>query len=1178
MKKVILVLTAGFIKLHAFVCARKNLIRCLAIAAGFFSGLAFSGNSAGRTPPDQGRVCILVHSSVYPEISSSLDQYQTDLEYQGFSSVLYQYTSGTAAEVRSFLASLYAEPESLKGAVLVGAIPYVLFDDGGVFPTDLFFEDLNGTWTDTDGDGRYETHEGDRFLEIWVSRLKVDTLPMYGSESSILNAYFSKNHRYRVGQLVADQKALIYLDGLLDAAVHPNMTPYKQALEKIYGVGNVTVFKNKTASYFKKTLMTKPYELVLSASDGSPTYLTLYSCSFFGCSSGTVTNNDFASINPQWLFYIMAAPGACNYTANNYLCGASAFNPADSGLLIGGSAKKGGSASGSEIYYLDQSLLEGPLGEAFKVWFNNLLANPKYAYQPIQNYYGVVFLGDWTLQLKMSWLDYDNDALTNADEFLNGTDPFKWDSDNGGEADGSEVAGLRDPLDATDDLAAPTNLQAIPIDGAMIVLFWEKSPALNVAQYNLYWNNGTGAIKYVNPLATIPALSPLTFTTVPLTVGQNYCFVARTQLATGVEEQNTQMACAVPFNSSAGKVQACIKHPGSGKKFNGNLLLVKAEVCVGSASEVSQVLLQWRPAGGGAWSNVLAADGRPNPDPSDPYFVNWDVSGLGNGVYQLRAVAYNLSLQADLDPPVSEFGIDQEHPDRAMRTGANGLPEVESKAYTNVATIVEISQPGLGKTDRVEIPEGALQENNRVTAAVEDHNDHDGKVSGEYQNPGQFKRVTLELGQDDFSNGKQAELIWSYADADQDGLVDGTGIEESELRVYAYDGPSGQWEMLEGIVVEPAGNRVRGKTGHFSLFALLDDRDNDKDALIDQDEDMWGTDRNNPDSDGDTLPDGWEVSSSGCGLNPLGDDSLADPDSDNLTNGQEYLNSTLPCDADTDNDTLTDGDEVNLYFTNPLSPDTDTDLMPDVYEVAIPCLDPLLADGATDFDGDGLENVHEYYNDLSLDGNTSDPCDDTKPRRGLDGGGYFGDGDGDLIIGSTDLSKINLKLNGRSVDYLNVFPADPVIQDMDGDLIIGSTDKSILSLILNAKQTDFIAGTPTALALEPPLPPATMQVGETVRIKVKLTNDKGNPSAGFGVVFDVVSGSATLLGGEGGPVTPEYSSASRWDLTALDGIAQMVVRADAAGPIVIHTELPYDGDVHTRQVILSPDIQINVNP
>jgi len=349
--------------------------------------------------------------------------------------------------------------------------------------------------------------------------------------------------------------------------------------------------------------------------------------------------------------------------------------------------------------------------------------------------------------------------------------------------------------------------------------------------------------------------------------------------------------------------------------------------------------------------------------------------------------------------------------------------------------------------------------------------------------------------------------------------------------------------------------------------------DKDGDDLHEDEEFLYGTNPCNPDSDGDTLPDGWEVSYSGCGLNPLADDSLADPDSDDLTNGQEYLNSTLPCDADTDNDGANDGLEVLTALTDPLDPDSDDDLMFDGWEIAgASCgLDPLDPDDAwLDSDTDTLANIHEYFNNNG-DGNVSDPCDGEKPRRGWPGGGYFGDGDGNLLIGVPDLNRINLILNGRSADYSNAFPADPIIQDMDGNLIIGVPDKNLISLILNGKLSGIIAGSPTELSLVEPLTPPTVAEGDTVRIQVELTKDLTKPRAGFGVVFTIVSGAGTLLGGEG------VSGSGRYDLTALDGVAQLVVRADGSGTILVQVDLPYDPEVHT-QAVPGPEVQINVGP
>jgi Concanavalin A-like lectin/glucanases superfamily/Bacterial TSP3 repeat len=98
----------------------------------------------------------------------------------------------------------------------------------------------------------------------------------------------------------------------------------------------------------------------------------------------------------------------------------------------------------------------------------------------------------------------------------------------------------------------------------------------------------------------------------------------------------------------------------------------------------------------------------------------------------------------------------------------------------------------------------------------------------------------------------------------------------------------------------------------YGLPATINSRstsDFDDDELSDIQEFQLGTDPNNFDTDGDTLPDGFEVIN---GLNPLvGSASpTIDTDNDGVTDFNEWLNGTNPLVVDTDGDTVGDGTEI----------------------------------------------------------------------------------------------------------------------------------------------------------------------------------------------------------------------------------------------------------------------------
>ena len=171
------------------------------------------------------------------------------------------------------------------------------------------------------------------------------------------------------------------------------------------------------------------------------------------------------------------------------------------------------------------------------------------------------------------------------------------------------------------------------------------------------------------------------------------------------------------------------------------------------------------------------------------------------------------------------------------------------------------------------------------------------------------------------------------------------------------------------------------------------------------------------------------------------------------------------------------------------------------------------------------------------------------------------------------MDAIVAKLCGNEPNYYRVYPEIYMVQDLDGSGDSSSGDYDlILSMLSGTVRTP--GGWPTDLAQELPAGVPEVEVGGTVAIRVKLTTTGALERPGFGVVFKVVLGSATLYGGEGVGAEP----GSRYDLTNSAGEARMVLQVTGTGTIRVHVELPAADPVLNLMigdtVTLSPEVEI----
>lgn len=193
--------------------------------------------AAMKLPPTEwkGSILLLVDSTVNIRLKTEIDTWKSDLANEAWH-VLTHVPSAkhTVKDIRTKISEIKSINPDLKTVFILGHIkvPYSgnTAPDGhqdhiGAWPSDTYYADLNGSWTDVTvdnvtasraenknipGDGKFDQNNIPTDAELEVGRVDFFNMPAFSkNEIELLRAYLNKNHKWRTGQIIAEKRGIV---------------------------------------------------------------------------------------------------------------------------------------------------------------------------------------------------------------------------------------------------------------------------------------------------------------------------------------------------------------------------------------------------------------------------------------------------------------------------------------------------------------------------------------------------------------------------------------------------------------------------------------------------------------------------------------------------------------------------------------------------------------------------------------------------------------------------------------------------------------------------------------------------------------------------------------------------------------------------------------------------------
>lgn len=303
-----------------------------AVAGGAKRGYVYAGI---EVPLEEirGKIVLIVDNTYAAELASELSRLKQDLVGDGWTVLRHNVNrTETVPNVKALIRAEYTgDPTNLKAVFLFGHVPVPYSgninpdghsDHRGAWPADVFYGEMNGTWTDTTlnttvaarpenhnvpGDGKYDQSTIPTDVELMVGRVDLANMPAFTlNEEELLRQYLNKDHSFRQKVTTVTARGLV-TDNFTGLAEGPAQTGWR--FSALVGSGNVSADA-------WSTLLTNDYLLAYGCGAGT-----------YASESGVANTSNYAVGTYRTIFQMHFGSYFGDWDKSNNLLRAPLGNP-----------------------------------------------------------------------------------------------------------------------------------------------------------------------------------------------------------------------------------------------------------------------------------------------------------------------------------------------------------------------------------------------------------------------------------------------------------------------------------------------------------------------------------------------------------------------------------------------------------------------------------------------------------------------------------------------------------------------------------------------------------------------------------------------------------------------------------------------------------------------------------